>query len=515
MMCRPGRARPLGEVERRRSPARCRPSWRRRATSPRSSSARRPGCRAMGCAPRTSTPSSLDRPLEAEDRVEHAAARPPGETARRARICSAPISSGLSARIDVPPAATSRSLATPSAGFAVMPRERVRAAALQAEDERRRRPSAPAPARAARATEIVRSHAPGLDRGRDAAGSRPARGTATRCPRAAAASASQRVVLGHADDERRGDVGVGRRSRRACAGRAPSSPSLGAGRLVHDGDRAVDGLRDPRGGEVRRGAHGHDEHVVAHAAAAVGAPVAGQRGASHRPREPAQEEVARAAPLGRRRGGRRTSRSDLPPDGRPRRPSGSPAPSTSKSSPSAAYSSASPATAITGQTAKPRGPSPGPHQATMTCAPAAASSGWCSGARARPPATIEPRAGRARRAPRARRRTARPHRRAPTTSSSSAASTRSGHRRARRAAPPALPARARRSRRCRRRPGWSRPRRAARSPDARRQAVALDRLAAQADDERRADVRVRRRADERRLRVRRRRRRPRRSRAGA
>ena len=44
-----------------------------------------------------------------------------GVTARRASRCSAPISSEVSARIDVPPAATSRSLEMPRAGFAVMP----------------------------------------------------------------------------------------------------------------------------------------------------------------------------------------------------------------------------------------------------------------------------------------------------------------------------------------------------------------------------------------------------------
>src|SRR6185295_14042543 len=44
-----------------------------------------------------------------------------GDRARRNRIGSAPKSSGTSVRIDVPPRATSRSLATPSAGLADTP----------------------------------------------------------------------------------------------------------------------------------------------------------------------------------------------------------------------------------------------------------------------------------------------------------------------------------------------------------------------------------------------------------
>ena len=44
-----------------------------------------------------------------------------GDRARRYRIGSAPNNSGTSVRIDVPPRATSRSLATPSAGFAETP----------------------------------------------------------------------------------------------------------------------------------------------------------------------------------------------------------------------------------------------------------------------------------------------------------------------------------------------------------------------------------------------------------
>ena len=73
-----------------------------------------------GWPPRTSMPMA---PATLSKRAIMATSASPtsGETARRASRCSAPISSEVSARIDVPPAATSRSLAMPSAGFAVMP----------------------------------------------------------------------------------------------------------------------------------------------------------------------------------------------------------------------------------------------------------------------------------------------------------------------------------------------------------------------------------------------------------
>ena len=191
-------------------------------------------------------------------------------------MSSAPISSGVSARTDVPPAATSRSLATPSAGLAVMPESASEpphsspttssAGAIGARSSRAARSTARA-ARAVPASIVARDAAAAHER--DELDPLPERGGRLGEPR---------VVLGDADEERLGDVGVGHEAGEA-APHAPAVVALAARRLVADGDRARHGRRDPLGGQVRGGADGHDQHVVADAPAAAGARISGQRGA--------------------------------------------------------------------------------------------------------------------------------------------------------------------------------------------------------------------------------------------
>jgi hypothetical protein len=196
-----------------------------------------------------------------------------GVTARAASRCSAPISSEVSARIDVPPAATSRSLATPRAGLAVIP-ERVGAAALEAEAERgERRRLAPRPG-------PLLDESAGGDGCRGRRGGRAAarrqRDEAGLAAAGGAGGGDQLVLVVESDQHRAGDVRVGGEAGEQAPGPQHVVGVALADPVVRERDRAGHHRARLRRRRACRHVQRQHEHVVAEAPAPVRALVAEQ-----------------------------------------------------------------------------------------------------------------------------------------------------------------------------------------------------------------------------------------------
>ena len=233
----------------------------------------------------------------------------------------------------MPPAATSRSLATPSAGFAVMPDQRVGAAALEAEHELPTAPSAPAPAPPPAPPDGAIARA-GLDRRPDAHARAPrARGSRSpgRPPRPRRRASGRRRSRRRRAPRRRSGWATKPVSVRRTRAASPSGSGRSAWCTTATAPSTADAMPRRSRPTARTGITRTWLRTPQRPSARR---IAGQR-RSHRPHEPAQEEVALPARARRPSSGpsnsRRTCCQTVSATA-----SGSPAPSTSKSSPRAA-----------------------------------------------------------------------------------------------------------------------------------------------------------------------------------